>query len=143
MGNKTLTNKVISEWDVARRTAEFFDGALANLRTFGLTASVTLFGVAFEFNVPPLFVATTLLNIALIFIDNRYQDYLVVTARYAMNIENEYKFASSGLSHAIHAERSRQGFSRPENIFRFVYVILAIGGIVGFVLTLPISSAGN
>ena len=133
---ETITNEVLSEWDVVRRTAEFFDGVLANLRTFGLTASVTLFGLAFEFNVPPLFLSSVLLNIALIFIDNRYQDYLVVTARYAMDIENKYKFAGFGLSYTIHAERSKQGLSRPENVFRFIYVVLAVGGIIGFAVTL-------
>jgi len=134
MTKKTISNEVLLEWDVVRRTAEFFDGVLGNLRTFGLTASVTLIGIAFEFHVSPLFLASPLLNIALIFIDRRYQAYLGVTAKYAMDIEEEYDFASSGLTLTITEERGKQGFSRPENIFRIIYALLALVGIVGFAL---------
>lgn len=35
-----VNDHIMQEWDVTRRTAEFFDGVLGNLRTYGLTASV-------------------------------------------------------------------------------------------------------
>jgi hypothetical protein len=134
MAKKTLTHKVFSEWDVARRTAEFFDGFLGNLRTVGLTASVTLIGIAFEFKVSPLLLAASVLNVALLFIDWRYQAYLGVSAKYAMNIEKEYDFCSIGLTCAITAERDRHKIIRPENVFRAIYVVLAILGIFGFLI---------
>lgn len=136
MAKKPLNDEVLSEWDVVRRTAEFFDGILGNLRTFGLTASVTLIGFAFEFRVSPLFLASTLLSVALVFIDHRYQAYLGVTAKYAMRIESNYNFVSSGLTYVLTEERNKHRFSRPEDIFRMIYGLLAFAGIVGFILVM-------
>ena len=93
---------------------------------------MTLIGVAFEFDVSPLLIAASLLNVALLFIDRRYQAYLRTTAEYAIIIETEYNFASHGLTNVITEERNRQGCSRPENIFRITYIMLAIVSFIGF-----------
>jgi hypothetical protein len=134
MVKNTLTDLVFSEWDVARRTAEFFDGTLGNLRTFGLTASVTLIGIAFEFHIYPLLIAIVALNLALIFIDRRYQAYLKVTAKYAMSIEEKYGFSNSGLTFAINEEREKHKRTRPEHLFQVIYAILALAGVAILIL---------
>jgi hypothetical protein len=123
---------IMQEWDVARRTAEFFDGILGNLRTYGLTASVTLIGLAFQFQVAPLLLAGFCLNIGLLFVDKRYQSYLRATALYSIKLENEYNFADTGLAHAINDEREKNWLSRPEHTFRVIYVVLAIASFLGF-----------
>lgn len=132
---KGLTDIVMQEWDVTRRTAEFFDGVLGNLRTYGLTASVTLIGLSFQFKVVPLLLAGVGLNIGLLFVDKRYQSYLRATALYSIKLENEYKFGDAGLAHAINNERERNWLSRPEHTFRAIYVVLAIAGFIGFLST--------
>ena len=45
-----LNDLVFREWDVARRTAEFFDEQLGRLRGIGITASVAVLGIAVRYN---------------------------------------------------------------------------------------------
>ena len=126
----SLSPEVVSQWDVARRTAEFFDGTLGNLRTAGLTASVTLIGLAYQFHVSPLLPAAGLLNAALLTVDIRYQSYLKATARYANMIEQKYDFCINGLTHAINDARNKTRshwlgkISSPDTFFVVVYAAL-------------------
>jgi hypothetical protein len=124
--------EVVTQWDVARRTAEFFDGTLGNLRTVGLTASVTLIGLAYQFHVSPLLFAAGLLNVALLTVDMRYQGYLKATAKYANMIEETYDFCSKGLTHAINDARNKYRkhlwgkLSSPDTFFVVVYILLSV-----------------
>lgn len=122
---KPLTREILVEWNVTRRTAEFFDGTLGNLRVAGLTASITLIGIAFEFRAYSILFILPVLNIALFLIDRRYEEYLGTTAKYAMAIENKYDFNGNGLTYAITAESKRHQKSKPQDIVRIVHFILA------------------
>jgi hypothetical protein len=129
-----VDSDVLQEWDVTRRTAEFFDGAIGNLRTYGLTASVTIVSIAFEFHVPPLLLTGALLNVGLFFVDKRFESYLKATASYSIKLEDKYRFADEGLGHAIHRDRERYWLSRPEHVFRFLYVVLGIAAVLGYLI---------
>jgi len=117
------------EWNAVRRTAEFFDGSLASLRAFGITAGITLLGISFRFQIWPLFFGTTVLSFALAAIDRRHQTYLKATADYALCIEKDYQFADRGLTTVIAEMRTRQGPWTPENIFLILYILLGLTGI--------------
>jgi len=129
---KPLTDEALREWDVVRRTLEFFDGTLGNLRTVGLTASVTLIGIALQFGVYPLFLAAAFLNFAMLVIDRRYQAFLKVTGQYAMRIENAYCFPGEGLTFAITKESKRQGIIKPEHTFVAIYTVLFVASVISF-----------
>ncbi len=66
-----ITDNVLQEWNVVRRTLEFFDGARANVRTFGLTTILVVYGASFSLQLAPLLVFGVVLGIVIVVMDTR------------------------------------------------------------------------
>jgi hypothetical protein len=116
-----LTDYVLREWDVCRRTAEFFDNQLGRLREIGIASSVAIIGLAVQFQ-PLIGILLLPLNAIFTLLDRRSQQYLAGVASYAAAMEKKYEFFGSGLTHSV---RSKIG-DKESSIYRyFVYVINA------------------
>jgi hypothetical protein len=124
-----VTTEILTEWETVRRTAEFFDTMLGSLRALGLTATITMVGVAIQFEITAFYPALVLFCVGFFVVDRRYQSYLKIAAKYGMEIEKKYDFAGKGLTHLIFEESQTQGISRPEHVFQTFYVLAAISGI--------------
>lgn len=107
VAKECLNGNVLQEWDVTRRTAEFFDEQIGKLRELAFTVSTALIGIAFQFKIRELLLLVPLLEIGFILIDFRYQEYLNIVSSYASDIEARYRFAFEGLTQRIKAKRGR------------------------------------
>jgi hypothetical protein len=123
---KELDDHILQEWDVCRRTAEFFDDQLGRLREIGIASSVAIIGLAVQFQTA-IGILLLPLNIIFTLLDYRSQRYLAGVSSYAKRIEDSYQFAGSGLTHSI---RSKIG-DKESSVYR--YFVYAING--GFLAT--------
>jgi len=128
---KALTDHVFGEWDVARRTAEFFDEQIGKLREVAFAVSAALLGAAFEFRIPVLFLVMPLLELGFFLIDIRYQTYLDKVSEYAKDIEKDYQFASHGLTSKIIEGR------RPVSVRWLVFLLYLCFATVGVYGLIP------
>ena len=141
--------QVLHQWDVTRRTAEFFDAQIDRVREIAVTASVAIIGLSLQFDKLPL--ASTLfpLNVVFYLIDARARRYLLFVTDYAKEIEQGYKFAGGGLTSYIRQQlRTRTRFGHlPKKTGRQSFTRIPIYGIyvlfaaIGIVTIL--ANAGN
>jgi hypothetical protein len=105
--------EILQEWDVTRRTAEFFDEQVSRVREIGVGASVAIIGIAAQFN---WVIGSTLLplNLSFLLIDRRARRYLLDATDYASKIEDQYEFGGDGLTSFIRKKLrdKRQSFTR-------------------------------
>lgn len=123
-----VTDAIIQEWDVSRRTAEFFDRQLGRLREIGIASSIAIAGLAVQFQ-PAIGALLLPLNFIFPLMDRRSQKYLVAATTYASSLETNYQFAGTGLTLSI---RARIG-GRESSFIRFfvsgIYVAFFLLGI--------------
>jgi hypothetical protein len=109
------------QWDVVRRTMEFFDRTLATIRTFGLSVTVAILVAAFQYRVPELLPFSILLNLILLLLDLHYRRFLWVTSRYALRLEQSYGFVQPGLTAVLDYEHEKR---RTKYLFPAAYVVI-------------------
>ena len=129
---KPLCDQVLKEWDTARRTAEFFDEQIGKIREIAFTVSAGLLGVAFQYNISMLYLATLPLEIGFLVIDFRYQTYLDAVSKYAKEMEKQYQFAFEGITHKIdEARASSRGYPFLRAIVFCLYLSFMIIALYG------------
>src|SRR5207237_1822268 len=112
---------IMHECDVCRRTSEFFDNQLGRLREIGIASSVAIIGIAFQFR-PEIGILLLPINTIFTLLDRRTQRYLKAVSTYASKLEENYRFAGSGLTHSI---RGAIGGAESSIYRYFVYLINA------------------
>lgn len=127
---KALNDHIVDEWNVARRTAEFFDEQIGKLREVAFTVSAALLGAAFQFRITVLFLLVPLLELGFFLIDIRYQTYLDTVSKYAKDIEKDYQFASQGITNRIDEKR---GPVSVRWLVFFLYACFAAVGVYGLI----------
>ena len=125
---KELTDSVVKEWDVSRRTAEFFDQSLGRLREVGIAASVAITSVAVQFQ-PAIGILLLPINFIFPVFDRRYQRYLEAASSYARYIEMNYDFAGVGLTESIRQRIKGKTHSFTQFYVNAIYVGFVILGI--------------
>jgi hypothetical protein len=111
------------QWDVVRRTMEFFDRTLATLRTFGLSLTVALLLAAVQYKAPELLPFAIALNLVLLLLDLHYRRFMWATSRYALQLEQAYDFVAPGLTAVLDYEHQRR---RTRYVFPAAYVVIMI-----------------
>ncbi len=124
--------EILQEWDVTRRTAEFFDEQVSRVREIGVGASVAIIGIAAQFNWT---IGATLLplNLSFLLIDQRARRYLLNVTDYAQEIEARYEFSGDGLTSFIRKRLrgGRQSFTRlPIYGVYWFFAVIGLGIVV-------------
>lgn len=127
---KALNDHIVDEWDIARRTAEFFDEQIGKLREVAFAVSAALLGAAFQFRIAVLFFVIPLLELGFFLIDMRYQTYLDTVSNYAKDIEKDYQFAFQGITNRI---VERRGPVSIRWLVFFLYACFAAVGVYGLI----------
>jgi len=123
LADSNLSREIVMQWDVVRRTMEFFDRTLATLRTFGLSVTVAILLAAVQYKAPELLPFAIVLNLVLLLLDLHYRRFMWVTSRYALQLEQSYDFVAPGLTAVLDYEHQRR---RTRYVFPLAYVLIMI-----------------
>ncbi len=133
--------KAFEEWKITRSTIVEFDRILVNIRALNVTATTLLLGTGFQYS-HWFFLFAVILNIAFLFLEKHYHNYLNSVANHAISLENKIDF---NLTKIIDSARNKYKKERKTsinfwwgliiaNIYYIIYLGFVIIGLILFIL---------